>query len=207
VRHDDASYEWDVVFCGVGFPNRRAWIEAISPVLSRHKTLVVGPEWPKLPFVTADRIGNSKLTDLYNASRIVLNLPRSLNFFNANNFPASTPAPRTFEAAAAGGFQLAAADRPELHDCFKIPDEMDVFLSVKDLEEKIEWYLANPGRRMEAARKAQARVLHDHTYDQRATTILDRARSLRAMRLDQAEPRDESVGDMELISSTQSDAA
>jgi spore maturation protein CgeB len=180
VRSDDAAYQWDIAFCGVGFPNRRGWITAAAPLLARYKTLIVGPEWPDLPFVAPSRIDGSALTDLYNSSRIVLNLPRSLNLLNQHNFPASTPAPRTFEAAAAGGFQLAAADRPELHDYFDIPGEMDVFANAAELEERIQWYLTNPGQRIEAARKAQARTLRGHTYDHRATRILEYADTLRA---------------------------
>ncbi len=178
VRTDDAAYEWDVVFCGVGFANRRAVIEAAAPTLNRCKTRIIGPEWPRLPFVSPERIDNAALTDLYNASRIVLNLPRSLNAFNRHDFPASTPAPRTFEAAAAGGFQLAAADRPELHDCFDIPSELDLFANAQEFEQKLKWYLANPDLRIQAAQKAQDRVLRDHTYDRRAAGILDYVRSL-----------------------------
>lgn len=180
VRHNDEDYDRDVFFCGVGFPNRRGLIEAAANLLGRYRTLIVGPRWPKLPFVSSNRVDNTTLADLYNSSRIVLNLPRSLNFLNSHDFPASTPAPRTFEAAAAGGFQLAPADRPELHGYFDIPEQMDLFANVKELEEKIRWYLANPSQRIEAARKAQVRTLQEHTYDRRATSILEYADMLRA---------------------------
>ena len=180
VRDADGDYQWDVVFCGVAFPNRRAWIEAATPVLSRYRTLILGPDWPALPFTSGRRIDNAELTDLYNASRIVLNLPRSFNLSNRHDFPASTPAPRTFEAAAAGGFQLAAADRPEFHRHFEIPAEMDLFLNVRDLQAKIERYLGDPGRRIEAAHRAQQRVLESHLYEYRAAAILDHVQGLRA---------------------------
>ena len=157
-----------------------AWIKAAAPVLARYKTLILGPGWPALRFTSSRRIGNAELADLYNASRIVLNLPRSFNLSNQHDFPASTPAPRTFEAAAAGGFQLVAADRPEFHRYFDIPAEMDLFLNVRDLQAKIEHYLGNPGERIEAARRAQQRVLESHLYEHRAAAILDHAQRLRA---------------------------
>ena len=110
----------------------------------------------------------------------MLNLSRSFNLANEHDFPASTPAPRTFEAAAAGGFQLVAADRPEFHRHFEIPAEMDLFLSVEDLQAKIQRYLGNPDERIEAARRAQRRTLESHLYEHRAAAILDHVERLRA---------------------------
>ncbi len=178
VRKNDAEYQRDVLFCGVGFPNRRAVVEAASPFLAKRKTLIVGPEWGECSFASAERVDNTALADLYNSSRIVLNLPRVFNFFNRLNFPTSTPAPRTFEASAAGGFQLAAADRPELHRYFDIPGELDLFRNTQELEEKIEWYLAHPDERMEAAQKAQTRTMNRDTYDHRVEQILEYAKTL-----------------------------
>jgi spore maturation protein CgeB len=178
VRTDDAAYQRDVFFCGVGFPNRRGLIEAAAPILSRHKTLIVGPDWPPLGFTSAERIDNTDLADYYNSSRIVLNLPRTWNLWNRCQFPASTPAPRTFEAAAAGGFQLAPADRPELHRFFDVPGEFDLFLDVAELERKIGWYLAHPAERIRAALQAQQRALEQHTYSHRAAALLRHVRLL-----------------------------
>jgi spore maturation protein CgeB len=179
IRPADGDYEWDLVFCGVAFPNRCAWIEAAAPVLARYKTLILGPGWPALRFTSNRRISNAELTDLYNASRIVLNLSRSFSLSNEHDFPASTPAPRTFEAAAAGGFQLVAADRPEFHRHFEIPAEMELFLSVRDLQAKIEHYLSRPAGRIEAARRAQRRTLESHLYEHRAAVILEHVEGLR----------------------------
>ncbi|MGA2253902.1 MAG: glycosyltransferase [Thermoguttaceae bacterium] len=180
VRRADNDYQWDLVFCGVAFPNRLAWIQVAAPVLARYKTLVLGPGWPSLRFTSSRRISNADLTDLYNSSRIVMNLPRSFNISNQYGFPASTPAPRTFEAAAAGGFQLVSADRPEFHRHFDIPAEMDLFLNVQDLQAKIKRYLDSPGERIEAALHAQRRVLESHLYEHRAAAILDHVQQLRA---------------------------
>jgi len=179
VRAADSDYQWDIVFCGVAFPNRLAWLEATTPVLARYKTLILGPGWPSSRFTFSHRISNAELTDLCNASRIVMNLPRSFNVSNRHDFPASTPAPRTYEAAAAGGFQLVTADRPEFHRHFDIPAEMDLFLNVQDLQAKIERYLGNPGERIEAARRAQQRTLKSHLYEHRATAILEHVKGLR----------------------------
>ena len=178
VRKNDAEYQRDVLFCGVGFPNRRAVIASASPFLAKRKTLIVGSEWGECPFASTERVNNTALADLYNSSRIVLNLPRVFNFLNRLNFPTSTPAPRTFEASAAGGFQLAAADRPELHRYFDIPGELDLFRNAQELEEKIGWYLAHPEHRMEAAQKAQTRTMNHDTYDHRAAQMLEYAQTL-----------------------------
>jgi spore maturation protein CgeB len=188
VRPADGDYEWDILFCGVAFSNRLAWIEAAKPVLARHKTLVLGPDWPALRFTSNRRVNNAELTDLYNSARIVLNLPRSYNIANECGFPASTPAPWTFEAALAGGFQLAAADRPEFHRHFEIPAEMDLFLNVRDLQAKIERYLSAPRDRINAARRAQQRTLESHLYEHRAAAIIEHVRGLRASHREAASP-------------------
>jgi len=180
IRPTDNDYQWDLVFCGVAFPNRLAWLEVAAPVLARYRTLILGPGWPSLRFTSTRRIDNAELADLYNASRIVLNLPRSFNVSNQHGFPASTPAPRTFEAAAAGGFQLVTADRPEFHRHFDIPAEMDLFLNARDPCAKIEHYLGNPSQRIEAARRSQRRTLAAHLYEHRAAAILDHVKGLRA---------------------------
>jgi spore maturation protein CgeB len=182
VRQEDADYRWDIVFCGVPFPNRRALVEAAAPLLSRHKTRIIGTDWPDWPFVSRQRLSDSAFVDLYNSARIVLNLPRSLNLLNVNDFPASTPAPRTFEAAAAGGFQLVLADRPEFHAFFDIPAEMDLFFDMEDLSAKVQWYLSHPRERIAAAQQSQQRTLQNHTYDHRAATILEHAAALRQSR-------------------------
>jgi spore maturation protein CgeB len=178
VRQNDKDYERDVFFCGFGFPNRRGVVLSAAPFLSKLKTLILGPAWGGCPLVASERISNTTLTDLYNSSRIVLNLPRVFNLCNKRDFPASTPAPRTFEAAAAGAFQLATADRPELHRHYDIPSELDIFCNTAELEEKIAWHLAHPEQRIEAAQKAQARTMSQDTYDHRAATVLKYAASL-----------------------------
>jgi spore maturation protein CgeB len=194
LRRDDAAYERDLFFSGAADPNRRAWIEKALPLLSRYQTLLAGPDWSDLPIPTCKGVENHALADLYNSSRIVLNLPRARNHSafsnrcNRHNFPPSTPAPRTFEAAAAGGFQLVSADRPELHQYFQVPEEMDLFVNLCELEAKIDWYLAHPQERIAAAQRAQFRTMHEHTYDRRAEALLLQVQALRAARAGAAAP-------------------
>jgi hypothetical protein len=57
---------------------------------------------------------------------------------------------------------------------------MDLFLSVEDLQAKIQRYLGNPDVRIEAARRAQRRTLESHLYEHRAAAILDHVERLRA---------------------------
>jgi spore maturation protein CgeB len=180
LRTADSAYEWDVLFCGMAFPNRLALLRTVDGVLRRRKTLIIGPDWPNWPHVVTQRINNVELAGLYNASRIVLNLSRAFDLDNSARIPASTPAPRTFEAAAAGGFQLMFDDRPETFQYFRAPGEMDFFASPAELEAKIERYLAAPQERIAAAGKAQRRTLREHTYEQRVRTLIEHVRQLRS---------------------------
>jgi spore maturation protein CgeB len=179
LRTADSSYQWDILFCGVAFPNRLALIKAVDPLLRRRKTLIIGPDWPNLPYTCSQRINNVELANLYNASRIVLNLSRSFDLENSARIPASTPAPRTFEAAAAGGFQLMFDDRPETREYFQAPEEIDFFSGPGELEAKIERYLADPPNRIATAQRAQRRTLRQHTYEQRVRTLVEHLQQLR----------------------------
>lgn len=99
---------------------------------------------------------------------------------------------RHFEITAAGGF-LLCFDQPELHDAFVVGEECDVFRSEAELLSKIEYYLANPRRRIEIARAGQRRTLSQHLYSHRLKALLgflnrDSAASCGPARTHTAEP-------------------
>jgi spore maturation protein CgeB len=52
------------------------------------------------------------------------------------------------------------------------PDELATFSSMPDLLEKIAFYLGRPGERHAVAQKGKARVLAEHTYQQRMQSLL-----------------------------------
>ena len=52
-------------------------------------------------------------------------------------------------------------------------DELAVFDSMEELLELIPYYLANEDKRTEIAKKAQTKVLAEHTYQHRMQTLID----------------------------------
>jgi len=167
----------DVFFCGVGFANRQVIIADAMPILERHRTLIIGANWPAHPsgIVANRRISNATLIEYYAASRCVINIGRMFSYANnRRSLPAVTPGPRTFEAAMVGCVQLYFQPSKFLAEYFAIGKEVATFDSVDELEEKLE-KLADPETALSIAQAGQARALADHTYTARARTILAHA--------------------------------
>ncbi|MDG7037487.1 MAG: glycosyltransferase [Nitrososphaerota archaeon] len=78
---------------------------------------------------------------------------------------------RTFEVTGAGGFLLSSYI-PSIFEYFK-KDEVDVFETAKEAQEKIDYYLGNGWLLEEMANRAQLHCYRDHTYINRAKQILD----------------------------------
>lgn len=77
---------------------------------------------------------------------------------------------RTFEVAAAGGFQLVN-DRPALSELFEIGKQIETFKSVEELKDKIRYFIAHPTERKAIAEAGAARVTKEHTYKHRLEKI------------------------------------
>lgn len=169
----DSDYMYDVFFCGVGFENRRRVVEGLNPILSKLETLVCGSEWPEMaPYVQNRRLSQHELLDAYQHSRIVLHLGRDHSYANSRfQITPSTPGPRAFEAAMAGGFQLAFGDRPEILEYFELGSEIALFDGLRDGQERIEYLLEHPEDRISMSRAAQRRACNDHTYANRINEI------------------------------------
>jgi spore maturation protein CgeB len=181
---DDRDYLHDVFFCGVGFDNRQTIVDGLRPLLSRVETLICGSDWDETaPYIQNRRMDHDELMDAYQHSRIVLNMGRDFHYANDTYRVApSTPGPRTFEAAMAGGFQLAFADRPEILDYYALNDEVVLFDGLDSAATAIGRYLENPGERISVAAAAQQRTLREHQYAHRIDAILREVGALDAGR-------------------------
>ncbi|WP_321820033.1 MULTISPECIES: glycosyltransferase family protein [unclassified Burkholderia] len=165
----------DVFFCGVGFPNRIQLLRDCASSLQGFKVEVTGAEWPgDLPFATNRRIPNSELPALYSSSLITLNMGRRLDLGNERfKLDASTPGPRTFEAAAAGTVQCMFVEGLEIDDYYsEAKGEILLFDTPAELRQHIEMLRDDGKRATEMALAAQRRTRNDHTYRNRAERIL-----------------------------------
>lgn len=168
--------ERDVFFCGVGFPNRAMLLRDCQSVLSDLNVVVAGSEWPSdLSFARNQRIPNAELPDWCASSLVTLNLGRRFNLANSRfNLDASTPGPRTFEAAAAGTVQCMFVEGLEIEDYYDVQaGEILLFDSPRELRQHVDMLLDDPERAMSIALAAQARTLREHTYENRAARILE----------------------------------
>lgn len=164
----------DVFFCGVGFPNRRQLLADSAAVLAQYDVAVLGAEWDEaLPFCHNQRCANADLPDMYASSLVTLNLGRRYNLANRRyQLDATTPGPRTFEAAMAGAVQCAYVEGLELADYFHFDQEILVFDTPAELVASIAALREDPQRRQQIAEQTQARAMRDHTYAARARFIL-----------------------------------
>lgn len=112
--------------------------------------------------VTDSSIWGEELYQLLFSSKIVLNITRS-HFYGAETGVNL----RIFEALAAGAF-LMTDYCDELAELFVIGEEIEVFHSSTELASKVEYYLANPEKRLEIARRGHQKFLAFHTWDVKA---------------------------------------
>jgi len=114
--------------------------------------------------VVAKGIWGERLLELYNGSKIVLNI--------TNWDPARYVAlnQRVFDVPATGAFLLTDYS-PELREHYKIGEEIVCFSDAEDLKDKARYYLAHDAQREEVARKGYARALT-------LPTIADRMRAV-----------------------------
>lgn len=164
----------DVMFCGVAFGSRKDVMRSIKPALTNLKVKIIGPGWGEFGIGFSDaRIEKDQLIELYQRSKIVLNLGRSLHFENKRYMiMPSNPGPRTFEASASGAMQLFHEDNYAIHDFYE-RDEVPVFSTRYDFQQQLDKYLNDPDLLLETAKKAQTRTLRNHLYNNRIQTVME----------------------------------
>lgn len=164
----------DAFFCGVAYPNRAEIAHRLRNVLGRHKAEFRGTCWDEaLPFCRNVRMTPGELSDAYASARIVLNLGRTHDIANRRyEIVASTPGPRTFEAAAAGCVQAAFTDMIGAIDYYDLGAELLMFGSVSEFASILERACDDPSAFDKIAAAAQVRTRENHTYDHRVATLL-----------------------------------
>ncbi|WP_045218051.1 CgeB family protein [Desulfonatronum thioautotrophicum] len=168
---DQRRYGSNLSFLGAGYPNR---LVAFRQFLSQDFK-IWGNDWPAHGPLTpllqrpGERISPEEAVKIFNAAKINLNLHSSVkaeplipdgDFVN----------PRTFELASCQAFQLV--DRRGLLADLFTDEELAVFEDMEGLHVAIRHYLAHTEERQAMSRRARERVLREHTYQHRMTTLL-----------------------------------
>ena len=96
-------------------------------------------------------------------AKIVINNlhPTEINSLNA----------RTFEVAATSAFQLVNY-RDSAISLFEPDKEMVYFTDLKDMKEKVAFYLQHPEERLRIGNASMKRSVTDHTFTKRISTLL-----------------------------------
>lgn len=161
-----------ISFVGAGYHNRRQTFAGLAHLPFK----IWGTEWPaakpfdRLVQESGRRLTPTEYTQIFNSTDINLNL-HSSNERDGVDPTGDFINPRTFELAAAGAFQLVD-ERSLLGECFEIGREIVTFSSVRDLKDKLSYYLDRPEERRAIAERARQRALRDHTYEKRLNEML-----------------------------------
>ena len=170
---EQALYGSDISFAGAGYYNRRQMFEGLVD----YDFKIWGTHWhgslALRPFVQNDGapFTTDEMVKIINASKISLNLHSSARH-DATDPEGDFVNPRLFEVAACGGFQLVDM-RDALPRFFEPEREVATFRNLRELREKIDFYLAHESDRLAMAERARTRALKEHTYEHRMQTMLE----------------------------------
>lgn len=178
----DADFRHDLLFVGTGWPNRVADLNRIiarlPASLSMKIALAPNPFIPKPELIRGDlvtdwRCSNVDLARLANRSRVTLTLDRTFSSTEGAGEAGSTPPPRVFEVALAGGYQVYLSGRSEIDQYFDIPQDIRVSGTPDAVASDILQALNRPEERIKSAISARERALREHTYEHRTRHIID----------------------------------
>ncbi|UHA75858.1 glycosyltransferase [Paenibacillus sp. 481] len=182
-RHTISPVRRDVSFIGSGYWNR---IRSFNPIISRlatHNIVISGLWWDRLTHFSRYKkrielnkwMGPHETATLYNGSKIVINMHRSVEDETVNNnkarIPAVSPNPRTFEISGCGTLQLTDV-RADLPRFYTPGVEIETYRSSEELVSKVEYYLHNEEARREIALRSLERTMREHTYMNRINELL-----------------------------------
>jgi len=187
----DEKYLSDILFLGAMYPNRRKLLEAIIPLVKKHKLSFkvcghvqylpkTSPLWE---FVTDARtIPHAETVKYYNGAKIVLNMLRDINWnprtaskknpFNKSRFDAQSLNPRAYEVPLCQSFMLLEDTRAEAREIFT-EKQVGFFSDEKSLIERLHYFLIGRGSkdRKEMIFQAYKHVAANHTYTNRLLSI------------------------------------
>ena len=167
---DPARYERDVSFFGRLDPRRYPEMRERSAFLGElERRLAV--HGVSCSFLHAEKMPFAEQVDFIQRSRINLNYSAGADEGTEKSWGLPE---RCYGVQACGGF-LLSDERGHAADDFRIGDEWVSFDSLDDCVAKVRHYLANFAEARRIAEAAHARVMRDHTYVNRARSLVDAA--------------------------------
>lgn len=179
----DEIYGSDVLFLGYPYPSRvnlarmilkntnykvtlvgKGWLKQIPKNLQKSKQLLIIDKW--IPPVLASYF--------YNGAKIVVNQHREMNFIhnkNSSQVESESINNRTFDISACGAFQLIDYKK-DLYSQYQ-KDEIVHYENPSDCIDKINEFIYEDDYRKSIAYKAQRKVLLNHTWEARVSSIIE----------------------------------
>jgi spore maturation protein CgeB len=170
----EIDFETDVLHAGNHSLYKQHWLEGVARALPEVTLRVVGNRWRDIiasgPLLRANlpgaRIGVAYAEAIQTARiNVAVHMGQTASMWH--DFVST----RTFEIPACGGFMLHV-DNDEVREYFKPGKECDVFSSLEELADKINFYLARPELRIEMINSALARCNPSYSYSARAEQII-----------------------------------
>ncbi|WP_344676362.1 glycosyltransferase family protein [Paraburkholderia graminis] len=200
LRPADRPLRYDLFFAGTAWPNRCAFVRSILTEmpgewkfkLALPTNALLPPHGVDLPESTLSwRTPPTEFARFVNRSAITLLLPRVFSASAGGREYAETPPPRLFEAALAGGVQMAHESLHEVTRSFEPDKEIILFSSTADFMNKATRVIGDREYRDSIADAARTRALAEHTYDRRVDAILTEAHRIASstLRVDTQKPR------------------
>jgi spore maturation protein CgeB len=174
LTHDETKrFGSDISFAGAGYYNRQQMFEGLVD----YNFKIWGTDWRQSlalrEFVQNDGapFTTDEMVRIINASKISLNLHSSAQHEGIDP-TGDFVNPRLFEVASCGGFQLVD-EREEVHGFFEPDSEIVTFKDLRDLRNKIDYYLSHDDERAAIAERAQRRAHKEHTYQHRMAQMFE----------------------------------
>lgn len=155
-KDDIEKYGCEISFAGNFYPLREKILEALTD----YDLQIYGPQWQhasqKMRIFFRGLC--HEVYKLYKCSDICLNIHQDEQVYGGMKANS-----RCFEVTGIGRFLLT--DRIiGIEDLFDIGKEIVCYDNIKDLKEKVQYYLDNPKERMKIAKMGQRRTLKNYTY-------------------------------------------
>jgi hypothetical protein len=171
---DQRRFQCDIGLIANFYPERGELLQHMQGI----NVAIWGSGWKNLPelesfppnTLRAKKLAGSDVAKVYNIARICPNVHHFQSRAGGLNM-------RAYEIPAAGGFELADYI-PGMEDQFELGKEMIVYRSPEHFRGLAEYYLAHDDERLDVIQRGRARVLRDHTYEQRMKKAFEAIRSI-----------------------------
>ncbi len=165
---------FDVGFVGNHSDYKHRWLLDMIGSRPNLSLVIAGPNWARatrgsvLQGKVVEEVTGAFYRRLIARSRINL----AIHHGPTKSGWADSVSTRTFEIPAARGFMLHV-DNDEVRTLYDVGSEIDVFATPQELAERIDFYLAQPERRVAMIDAAYVRAVPAYSYDARAARMAE----------------------------------